>query len=267
MDVKTTAVFVVAGAVIISAMYSWLPRNDQEQSSPPVLSHQEFDQLKTQLAELDRQHKITTARLAELEAFLPGSTIGETPPLELEVSETETTDTPSEPIRRERGRNSETRVAQIEEAGMTVEEFTAIEEHAYSLYLEGLEAEWAQRRDRYLKGDYEPSATERLRESLGDDAYDRYLYASGRTNRVQLRRVLPGSAAEQAGLTNRDVVLSYADQRVFSFEDLRRLSYEGEIGEQVLLEVQRSDGSVSQVVMSRGPMGISGGGWRGVPDQ
>ena len=36
------------------------------------------------------------------------------------------------------------------------------------------------------------------------------------------------------------------------------MSYQGEIGEMVILEVRGASGDISQMVMPRGPMGLSG---------
>lgn len=69
-----------------------------------------------------------------------------------------------------------------------------------------------------------------------------------------------------AGITEGDVLLSYDGERLFQFDDLRAASYQGEPGETVLLELRRADGTVAQMVIPRGPMGISGyGGWRETP--
>ena len=86
------------------------------------------------------------------------------------------------------------------------------------------------------------------------------------THSFRITEVEVGTAAEQAGLSDGDIVLSYANKRVFSFDDLRRLSYEGQPGESVILEVRSADGTVSQLVMPRGPLGLTGGrGWSEAP--
>lgn len=154
----------------------------------------------------------------------------------------------------------------IDDAGLTSEEFDSMRERAQELYLESFEQEWLQRREAFLAGGPTRDSRTRLRNELGDDAYDRYLYASGRPNRVRVQRVMQGSAAARAGLAEGDVLLSYDGERLFRFDDLRAASYQGQPGDTVLLEVRREDGTVAQMVIPRGPMGISGyGGWREAP--
>jgi membrane-associated protease RseP (regulator of RpoE activity) len=95
-----------------------------------------------------------------------------------------------------------------------------------------------------------------LRAEVGDEAYDRYLYASGEENRVRVVSIIPGSAAEAAGLMPGDVIESYDEGRVFSFSELRSATSEGERGELVPVEVTREDGSRSEAWLPRGPLGV-----------
>lgn len=95
-----------------------------------------------------------------------------------------------------------------------------------------------------------------LRTSLGDDAYDRYLYAAGEDNRVQIEGVIPGSAAEEVGLQPGDMIETYDGERVFTFAELRTATSGGERGELVPLLLRRADGSVVETWVSRGPLGV-----------
>ncbi len=95
-----------------------------------------------------------------------------------------------------------------------------------------------------------------LREEIGDDIYDRYLYATGEDNRVKVEAVIPGSAAEIAGLQAGDLIESYADQRLFDFSELRNKTTEGEYGEQVAVQVRRA-GRVVETWVPRGPLGVT----------
>ncbi|MEA3277014.1 MAG: PDZ domain-containing protein [Pseudomonadota bacterium] len=94
-----------------------------------------------------------------------------------------------------------------------------------------------------------------VRSEIGDEAYDRYLFASGNDNRVRITSVIPGSAAEGAGLQAGDVVESYAGSRVFAFSELRGATTEGERGDLVPVQIQRGD-SVIQAWLPRGPLGV-----------
>jgi len=94
-----------------------------------------------------------------------------------------------------------------------------------------------------------------LRAELGDDRFDRLLYATGRQNRVVVSDVLDGSAAQASGLQPGDEILSYDDRRVFRPMELKQATTEGKAGERVAIEVWR-DGSRFRVWLPRGPIGI-----------
>ena len=49
----------------------------------------------------------------------------------------------------------------------------------------------------------------KLRDEIGDQAYDSYLYQVGANNRVTVTSIIPGSAAELAGIQSGDVVEAY----------------------------------------------------------
>ncbi|MCP4076829.1 MAG: PDZ domain-containing protein [Gammaproteobacteria bacterium] len=101
-----------------------------------------------------------------------------------------------------------------------------------------------------------PGPTEGLREEFGDQTYDQYLYASGRPNRVIVREVFSGSAAESAGIEPGDILLSYASEFIYTMSDLQQATTEGYSGEAVLLEILRDKLPFSTSV-PRGPLGIS----------
>ncbi len=96
---------------------------------------------------------------------------------------------------------------------------------------------------------------EDLRQRLGDDAYDAYLYASGQPNRVAVTSVLASAQAGQAGIQSGDHILRYDNQRIYSWMDLREATTGGDISDTVEVEVER-DGATLQFYLARGPMGI-----------
>ncbi len=100
-----------------------------------------------------------------------------------------------------------------------------------------------------------------LREELGDADFERYLEATGRPTDVGIGSVLASSPAEQAGLQQGDRVVAYGGERVFNMAELNRLTFEGQPGESVVVEVLR-DGQPIQLVLPRGPIGITSGGNR-----
>lgn len=94
-----------------------------------------------------------------------------------------------------------------------------------------------------------------LRDELGDEAYDYYLYASGQTNRVEVLSVMQNSAAEQTGLQTGDHILSYDQNRMFNWIELKRATAEGELGEYVSIDILR-DGQRFNLWVPRGPLGV-----------
>ena len=94
-----------------------------------------------------------------------------------------------------------------------------------------------------------------LRDQVDEDVYDRYLYHTGQPNRVQVQTVIRGSAADQVGVENGDILLSYNDTRLYSFRELNRLTSGGERGEPVTMLVQRN-GTAMTLTLPRGPVGV-----------
>jgi hypothetical protein len=95
---------------------------------------------------------------------------------------------------------------------------------------------------------------EALRESVGDDAYDKILYATGRKNRVRLIDAFIESPATEAGIRPRDVIVSYGGERVFDPTTLYLWSTQGAMGSRTEIEVSR-DGEVIRFFIPRGPLG------------
>ncbi|MEL7451445.1 MAG: PDZ domain-containing protein [Pseudomonadota bacterium] len=94
-----------------------------------------------------------------------------------------------------------------------------------------------------------------FREELGDDGYDKYLFALGRPNRVVVQSVLDQSPAEVAGIRPGDYIMSYDGSRLFRQGEIRQLTATGQAGATVPVDIVR-DGRVMQVYIPRGPLGI-----------
>lgn len=94
-----------------------------------------------------------------------------------------------------------------------------------------------------------------LRQEIGDDFYDRYLFAAGEDNRVEIGSIIPGSTAEGGGLQPGDLVEYYGGSRIFTARDLRTATTEGERGELVQVRIRRRDGVVD-AWLPRGPLGV-----------
>ena len=103
-----------------------------------------------------------------------------------------------------------------------------------------------------------------LREEIGDDAYDRYLYTTGQTNRVNIASVMLGSPAEQAGIQKGDVILNYGDRQLFNWSELQDATTRGERGEYVNVSILR-EGQLLNLWLPRGPLGVRLGAARVKP--
>lgn len=103
-----------------------------------------------------------------------------------------------------------------------------------------------------------------LREELGDDQYDSYLYKSGQSNRIKLLSVMLGSAAEQAGLEKGDIILSYDGNRMYTWPELKQATAKGELGEYTSINISRK-GEIYSYSVPRGTLGIQMGAARIAP--
>ncbi len=108
------------------------------------------------------------------------------------------------------------------------------------------------------------SGRDSIREELGPEAYDRFLFAAGRANRVVLNSIIDSSPAQTIGLQPSDAVLSYDGNRIFSFNDLRTATTAGEPGAPVVIEIDRG-GQRLELEIARGPIGVTLGGRRDEP--
>jgi membrane-associated protease RseP (regulator of RpoE activity) len=105
-----------------------------------------------------------------------------------------------------------------------------------------------------------------IRDEIGDDAYDRYLFAMGRTNRIIVNDVMFQSVAEEVGLEAGDLIVRYDDALLFAPDELVSQTHTGPAGETVTLEVVR-DGKRLEVQVPRGPLGLRIGPTQDYPDR
>ncbi len=94
-----------------------------------------------------------------------------------------------------------------------------------------------------------------IRDEIGDDAFDQYLFRLGRPNRVRVDDVLLDSLAEQVDLRTGDMILHYGETRLFAPEDLVRQTQTGTAGEPIVLDVVRNGERIS-IEVPRGPLGL-----------
>lgn len=160
--------------------------------------------------------------------------------------------------RRQRGEAA--RIARLVEAGFPQSQAEWILERESQLQMEALQARYEAERSGDPASFFRSRAAsnDALRAELGDADYERYLAASGRSTSVAISDILDSSPAERVGLRPGDEIVSYDGTRIFSISDLARQTLEGQPGEQVVVDLLR-DGVPMQVVVPRGPIGISGG--------
>jgi len=96
-----------------------------------------------------------------------------------------------------------------------------------------------------------------IRAELGDERYDRYLYAMGRPNRVVAGSIMHTSEAQKAGFQRGDVIVSYGGEPVYSNLHLVKLRSSGKAGEPAIVEINRN-GQPMLLTIPRGPMGFGG---------
>ena len=110
--------------------------------------------------------------------------------------------------------------------------------------------------DRFREEQRELRNASHVRDTLGDEDFDKFLLAEGRDNRVRIESVIETSAADLAGIAVGDIVMRYADERIFSFRDLQQSTTEGERDEPVNIQVSR-EGELIDLMILRGPMGVT----------
>lgn len=159
-----------------------------------------------------------------------------------------------------RRNSTEGRVEQLVDTGFLPSQASMIVQRESELQMEAIQARY----DAERNGDpvdfwrSRNSMYDTLREELGDADYERYLAANDRSISVSVSSVIDSSPAQSAGLQAGDEIVRYDGERVFSMTDLMREATSGAAGENVVVDIMR-DGTPMQIVMPRGPVGISGG--------
>jgi hypothetical protein len=94
-----------------------------------------------------------------------------------------------------------------------------------------------------------------LRTELGDERYDKYLFASRKNNRVKVNLVMAGSPAEDNGVQPGDVILYYNDKKIIDVRDLQRAALSGGAGGYGNIEILR-DGNRMNLMLPHGTIGV-----------
>lgn len=95
-----------------------------------------------------------------------------------------------------------------------------------------------------------------IRDDFGDQAYDSYLFAMGRPNRLSVDNVIANSPAQISGLQAGDRLLRYDGQRIYNQGELSRGTSGGRAGEMVPVQLMR-DGNMIDIYIPRGPLGVN----------
>jgi len=163
-----------------------------------------------------------------------------------------------------RRRNSiEGRMERLIEAGFLPSQANEIIRRESELQMESIKTRYdAERSDdpaAFWRNRTSTSTT--LREELGDADFERYLVANDRPTTISVSSVIESSPAQSAGLQTGDEIVRYDGERVFSMSDITRQTLAGTAGQNVIVDIMR-DGTPMQIVLPRGPVGITGGSGR-----
>lgn len=199
---------------------------------------------------LERRVQELTDKLARMENTTPKST----QPLATVAAATGHDETRRDPEVRARERT-----ARFLAAGFDAEQEKQLTRRVDEVEMERLYLRDRARREGWVRTpEYRQAARElrnEVRNEIGEDAYDRLLYAREQDNRVLVDSVLESSPAQEIGLQAGDVIIGYDGTRVFSYRDIRAARANGEAGDPVPLHVERN-GEVLELEIPRGPLGV-----------
>ncbi len=193
-----------------------------------------------------------TAELEGLSAISISGTAGD-------VTRPEPEAVPERLTRPSRSR-SQDRATQLVFAGFSPSQAEAIALREAELQMAALQARYDAGQDGDMSTFYRSRGAidESLRDELGEADYERYRTATGQSTTVAVSSVIDSSPAQRAGLQHGDRIVRYDGERVYGMSDLTQQTKEGTPGQQVMVDILR-DGIPMQVVIPRGPLGISGG--------
>jgi len=250
---------------IITGYYLLRDENANTPSATPHLAHQHKEdpndtitRLQQRLAQAEQEQLWLAERVAVLEAEIGKA--GAFPDIATGMPETETIEEAEYPAPVQTFRTS---VEALIETGIPTEQAALIQSRLDEYDLKQLYIKDRASREgwlntaRYRKEQRQAQTEYReLRSEIGDDAYDRMLYALGQGNRVVVRDIMQNSSAEQYGLQANDRVYEYDGQRVFTGQELNDLVTQGgDAGALVLVRVQRDEQQLD-FYLPRGPIGI-----------
>jgi C-terminal processing protease CtpA/Prc len=198
---------------------------------------------------------------SELERLSGDSDFGQAEESRAEQTEEDSSD--SRVSRREayRRRNSpEGRMQALIDAGFLPSQASMIVQRESELQMEAIRARYEAERSGDPTDFFRSrnATSQVLREELGDADYERYLVANGRSTSITVSSVIESSPAQSAGLQPGDEIVRYDGERVFDLNDISRQAAQGEPGQNIVVDIMRN-GAPMQMVLPRGPIGITGG--------
>jgi len=247
-------------ADIFSSINPFVEKKENPEFSNPVLSSQldrdRFDHFEDEIAQIKQQLKEIKQTLAITSGTAPGS-----------MNPARTTGSRIPSFLPRRLYNLENLI----KGGIALSIAEDIVRRKNSVELKRLELQDRAKRDNYLNTqryydelDDINQQDVNLRAELGDERYDEYLYASKQNNRIKIASVMLGSAAEQSGIQKGDIVLSYDNKRMYTWQELKDATTEGQLGEFVAINIVRN-GEIYSFTVPRGPLGTQLGATRLAP--
>lgn len=234
-----------------------------------------IDNLQQQLLQAGKERKRLEQQVQELQATINNGSTRQSAEA-ISDTEEEAPELPNEFQEfAQQQRNPQSQEQRLIDAGFSLDEIVAIERAEASYQTARIEQRLEQMRanpeqyERFL----DPRGYQPVREALGDERFEEYLRANGRNPDVLARNVIPGSAAELAGIQAGDQIYSYDGNRIFQTGDVTRGTISGTLNESVIIEVKR-DNQIISLSAPRGTLGVTlgnpgrrfgggGGGGRG----
>ena len=158
------------------------------------------------------------------------------------------------------GSSPEERAKALVKGGFSQDRADWIVKRESELQMQAMQAVFEARRsgEPFDRSDPAMNPDAALRAEIGDNEYEKYLQATGRPTSVGVSSVLESSPAQRAGLQPGDQITAYDGQRIFNYWELNQQTMTGDPGTSVVVDIVR-DGAPMQVVLPRGPLGISVG--------
>jgi len=153
--------------------------------------------------------------------------------------------------------SSRVQVDRLVEAGFPLSQAEWIVNRESELQMERLQARYEAMRGDEGTRFVSSGLDSELRAGLGEVDFERYLAATGRSTSVGIGRVIENSPAQQAGLQPGDQIVRYDGERVFSMMDMAGRIMQNPAEGSVIVDIER-DGVPMQLVIPRGPLGVTG---------